>query len=287
MLGRLLDDARSWLKGEGQHAEGAHLQIPVPGRCHFDAEGRLRGPVAVTYNSPFPTKNGRYGSGAMNGVVMHTMVGNLPGTVATFNDPSSQASAHFGIDQEGNVHQFGPVGKGWVAWAQVAGNDAWYSIEHADDANPDNPLTPAQIAASAQIVEALSAFAGFPLREASTPSEKGYGVHYMGGQAWGGHSCPDLPPKHIRSRQRPAILALAAEIRAGGGTVTVVSDGKLSLHAFAASCGVSASHLLRSTAVADREFPSAVAAWLNDIFAARKSAADPVPAGLEFEAPKR
>jgi hypothetical protein len=28
-------------------------------------------------------------------------------------------------------------------------------------------------------------------------------------------NCPDLPPNHVRSRQRPAIIALAKEIRAG------------------------------------------------------------------------
>jgi hypothetical protein len=50
-------------------------------------------------------------------------------------DPSRAVSAHFGIAQNGSVHQFGPIGKGWIAWAQAAGNAAWYSIEHADDGN--------------------------------------------------------------------------------------------------------------------------------------------------------
>jgi hypothetical protein len=31
------------------------------------------------------------------GVVMHTMVGNLPGTDSWFMNPSAQVSAHFGI----------------------------------------------------------------------------------------------------------------------------------------------------------------------------------------------
>jgi hypothetical protein len=51
--------------------------VTIPGRCWFDGDGKLCGPAQITYNTPFPTKNGSWGSGAMNGVLMHTMVGNL------------------------------------------------------------------------------------------------------------------------------------------------------------------------------------------------------------------
>jgi hypothetical protein len=287
VLGKLLADARSWLQGHGEHTEAA-VQITVPGRCHFDGEGKLRGDIKISYNKPFPTKNGDYGSGAMDGVLMHTMVGNLPGTVAVFNEDrgADSASATFGIAQDGSVVQFGPVGKGWYAWHAVAANRTYYGIEHADNANPDNPLTAEQIAASAQIVEALSAFAGFPLRLANAPGEKGYGTHFMGGAAYGGHSCPDLPPKHVRSQQRAAILTIAAAIRKGLTVITVKADGKTSLHALAAKHGMSASHLLRVTAVEDKSFPDDVAAFINDVFAGRTSATGPVPAGCEFKAPK-
>src|SRR5579862_9659825 len=147
------------------------LKPPAP--LTIDASGRLSGGgIKFTYNDngkkyPFPTVNGSWGSGAMQGVVMHTMVGNLPGTVEAFNNPNYQASAHFGIAQDGSVWQFGPIGKGWIAWAQMAGNQTWYSIEHADDGNPDNPLTDEQITSSALLVEFLSRFAGFPLKEAN------------------------------------------------------------------------------------------------------------------------
>ena len=137
----------------------------VPGRLQVATDGRVTGPASISYNDPFPCVNGRFGvTGAMQGVVMHTMVCNLPQCIDLFNDPGVQASAHFGIAQDGRIHQFGPIGKGWMAWAQVAGNLAWYSIEHADNRNPNNPLTDAQIAASAQLVELLSRFAGFPLK---------------------------------------------------------------------------------------------------------------------------
>lgn len=185
----------------------------MTGKLTVGADGRLTGPARLEYNDPFPTANGFYGSGAMMGVVMHTMVGDLPGTIAWFNDPQSGASSHFGIDQTGLIHQFGPIGKGWCAWAQVQGNLLWYSIEHADDGNPDNPLTDAQLTASAQIVECLSAFAGFPLQVTDSVDVQGYGTHVMGGAAWGGHTCPDQPPEHVRSAQRAEIITRALAIR--------------------------------------------------------------------------
>jgi hypothetical protein len=175
------------------------------------ASGHVTGPADITYNDPFPCVNGRWGSGAMMGVVMHTQVGNNPGTVSWFNNPAAEASAHFCIAQDGAIVQMGPIGKGWIAWAEAAGNEAWYSIEHADDGDPANPLTPAQITASAQIVECLSAFAGFPLQVSNSVDVKGYGWHGMGGEAWGGHlDCPG----DARKAQRAQIIALAVAIRA-------------------------------------------------------------------------
>lgn len=199
----------------------------IAGKLTVHADGRLSGPASISYNSPFPCVNGTFGSGAMQGVVMHTMVGNLPGTISEFNNHHAQVSAHFGIDQNGHIHQFGPIGKGWIAWAQKAGNSAWYSIEHADNGNPDNPLTDAQLTASAQVVECLSAFAGFPLQVTDSTGGRGYGTHSMGGTAWGGHTCPDLPPHHVRSRQRANIIERAKLIRnpPARGPHQYVTDG--------------------------------------------------------------
>ena len=210
------------------------------------------------------------------GVVMHTMVGNLPGTVNCFNNASYQASAHFGIAQDGHIHQFGPV-NGWVAWAEENGNQTWYSIEHADNGNPDNPLTDAQMTASAQVVEALATYASFPLREANSTGERGYGVHYMGGLAWGGHTCPDQPPRHVRSSQRPEILRRAAAIRQGQHKPppspkpkTLVTDGSLGLAALAAQHGVQAAAILCATAAATTKgaYVTALASYVNTVFAA-------------------
>jgi hypothetical protein len=183
-------------------------------RLTVGSDGRVRGNASISYNKPFPTHDGSWGSGAMNGVVMHTEVGFEHAVIDEFNNIASQASAHFSVGIDGHVHQYGPIGKGWIAWCQEAGNDTWYSIEHEDQGHPDTPLTGYQIQASAQLLECLSNFAGFPLKEANSVTERGYGVHYMGGAAWGGHTCPDVPPKHIRSNQRPDIIALAKTIRA-------------------------------------------------------------------------
>lgn len=185
----------------------------VPGRLSVDSTGRVRGPVTITYNAPFPTREGTPGgSGTMRGVIMHTEVGFEAPTEAEFNSPSAHASAFFSIGMTGAVHQYGPVGKDWMAWAQVDGNPDWYSIEHEDHGDQHNPLTAEQIAASAQVVEVLSGFAGFPLQVTDSVNGTGYGVHVMGGAAWGGHTCPGPGP---RAGQRAAIIALAKQIRAG------------------------------------------------------------------------
>lgn len=231
----------------------------VAGRLQVTKGGQVTGPASISYNKPFPTKNGSFGSGAMQGVIMHTMVGNLPGTISVFNNPAAQASATFGIDQSGHIHQFGPIGHGWYAWAQVAGNRAWYSIEHADNGHPETPLTDAQLTASAQILECLSAFAGFPLQVTNSVDGKGYGVHFMGGQAWGGHTCPDVPGETVRSGQRAEIVRRAQAIRAGSspaprggkrlGPLMRLADGKTSLAQAAARSGRSVPQVLFLTAL--------------------------------------
>jgi len=253
---------RSLTRGGGEHVHGA---VAVPGRCHFDGEGKLQGPVSVTHNTPWPCPNGSWGSGAMQGVIMHTMVGNLPGTVSVFNNPNYQASAHFGIAQDGSVHQFGPIGKGWIAWAEEAGNATWYSIEHADNGGTHNPLTAAQIAASAQIVEALSAFAGFHLEVTDSTSGNGYGTHVMGGQAWGGHSCPGPGP---RAGQRYEIVKIARAIRSGtpppAAAQEYVTDGRVSWVEIAAEHKTTAAYLLRMNGGPGEPFPEDMRAYIND-----------------------
>lgn len=199
----------------------------VPAKLHVGNGGRLAGPgFHCSYNDPWPCANGTPGGGApkMMGAVVHTMVGTLTSCINWFNNPASSASAFFGIGEDGLVHEFGPLGVNWEAWAQGDGNPAWYSIEFADNGNPKNPLTQEQITAAAQILECLSRFAGFPLQLTDSPSVPGLGWHGMGGAAWGNH--PDCPGE-VRKAQRPAIIALAKEIRAGAQPKPAELEGVL------------------------------------------------------------
>jgi hypothetical protein len=230
--------------------------MTAPGKLAVAGDGRVTGPASIKYNTPFPCVNGKYETAGMMGVLMHTMVGNLPGTTAVFNDPKAQASAHFGIAQDGEIWQYGPIGKGWAAWHAAAANRTWYGIEHADDGNPRNPLTDAQITASAQLAELLSRFAGFPLQVSDSPSVRGYGTHVMGGVAWSpdGHTCPGPGP---RAGQRAVIIALAMAIRTGTtpppppkGPFRHTAPGGRTLAQIAAGRNTTAQHLAETSAAA-------------------------------------
>jgi len=241
----------------------------MTGKLTVGSDGRVTGPASIQHNTPWPCPNGASGSGAMSGVLMHTMVGDLPGTVAWFNNPQAQASAHFGIAESGEIWQFGPIGKGWIAWHAAEANATWYGIEHADNGNPANPLTPAQITAAAQLVECLSAFAGFPLQISDSPSVKGYGWHGMGGAAFGNH--PDCPGS-VRKAQRPQIIALAMSIRQGPpkGPFRHVTTAGQTLAGIAKARNTTAGHLVQVTAAA---LTAADVADLADL---------PLPAGVPW-----
>jgi peptidoglycan hydrolase-like protein with peptidoglycan-binding domain len=179
-------------------------------RCHFDADGWLQGPISITH---LFTPNHGTGFGTGRGVVLHTEDGFEAGTVATFMNPANQVSAFFSVGVDGAVHQYVPVGKGLTAWSQVAGNGAWRGVETEDKTSPSTPLTQAQITTFAQILEACSAFDGFPLQVTDNVNGQGLILHSDGGEAWGGHfSCPGS----VRAAQRPVIVALAMSIRQGG-----------------------------------------------------------------------
>ena len=184
----------------------------MTGPLSVGSDGRVTGPAAITYNTPFPCVNGSWGSGAMTGVIMHTMVGSQAGTISWFNNPAAQASAHFAVAYDGAIHQFGPIGQGWIAWHAGSANVTWYGIEHEDGGDPSRPLTDAQLTASAQLTEMLTGFAGIPLQVTDSPSTGGLGTHSMGGSSWGGHACPG----DVRAAQRGEGIRRAQAIRGGG-----------------------------------------------------------------------
>jgi hypothetical protein len=185
-------------------------------RLAIDGSGRLVGNMSITYNTPFPTHNGSNNfQEPAQGMVSHTEVGYEPSVINEFNDPSAQASAFFSIGMDGHIHQYGPVGTGWKAWTQMAGNSRWRGVEHEDHGDPSNSYTPAQLEASAAILEALSHHDGFPLQATSDPvGGAGNIFHSDGGAAWGGHDCPG----DARRAQRSAVIARAQAIRGGAPT---------------------------------------------------------------------
>lgn len=275
-------------------------------RLRIDEHGKLRGDAWITYNDPFPCVNGQPGlTPPMRGAVQHTNVGDLPGTIATFNDPSRQASAHFeiggpwsGTEKNGQarIHQFGPV-NGWMAWHCENGNNYFFGIEHEDGGDPKHPLTDAQTTASAQILEALSAHAewGFPLRVTDRTAGRGYAAHYIGGQPWGGHSCPDNPPggQGPRSHQRGEIVRRAKILREHGQYpaptkpakyATWTADGATTFAQAAAAAGTQVGTVLRLTAehgTTAPEYSQRVAEWLGTALGDQTP-----PAGTVFVVPK-
>jgi hypothetical protein len=258
-------------------------------KLSIDSAGRVTGTCPngkpVTLNHPFPCVNGVSGGmgtrAQIRGFLPHTMVGNLAGTLSLFNRPGFDASAHFCIDQAGQIVQMGPVGPGrWKAWAEAAGNPFWISAESADNGNPDNPYTPAQLWALAQIAELTSRpdQCNYPLQVTDSTGGLGIGTHAMGGAAYGGHSCPDVPPHHVRSAQRPQIITYARQLRGTGpGHVpppppafrTFTADGSKALAAIAGQVRVQPSAIIRATAEHSPRaaFTHTMAAYLDEVFA--------------------
>ena len=189
--------------------------VAVPRWLFMGPAGRCWGfKHGVTHNIPFPTQNSSHGSDRMLGLVLHTEVApSEAGVIKEFNNLSAAASAFFSVADTGRVHQYIPIGKGMYSWAQAAGNREWYSVECEDKGFPNTPLSTFQIESLAQLLEFLSWFAGFPMTVTNDVGTPGFGVHFMGGKAWGNHTCPDLPPAHVRSSQRQEIIDLARKIR--------------------------------------------------------------------------
>lgn len=286
---------------------------PVAHRLHIDGSGKLQGNAWITYNAHYPWPCVNSGPGLtppMNGVVLHTNEGGLPGTVADFNKKGFNASAQFevggpwtGNQRNGEAHiwQFMPVHT--ESWHAMAANSMWWGVETEDGDDLSHPLTGPQLTAVAQILESLSAQGGgwgFPLQVTNHTGGKGLAAHYDGGAAWGGHTCPDPPPggEGPRSRQRGEIVRRAKILREHGqypaaapkpaAYVHLQADGKTSLAALAAAHNTAASSVLRLTAghgPSAPEFSPAEARWVNAVFAGTASPTDPVPAGITLVVP--
>jgi len=149
------------------------------------------------HNGPFTT---------FLGVVLHVNVsgktsqGTSPDWYAAGGGPD-EVCPNFQVMRDGTIWQLLPMNV--QPWTQADGNFNYASIETGGD--PDMPLTDAQLTSCALIVKAYHDQMGMLLQIANQPGQRGLGIHSMGGQAWGGHSCPGA----IRAAQRTQILALA------------------------------------------------------------------------------
>jgi hypothetical protein len=249
-------------------------------RCHFNANGWLAGPISIAHHM---TPN-RYNSGfaaQAHGVVQHTEDGFEAGTFATFMDPGSSVSAFFSVGEDGTAHQYLPVGHGYVAWAEVAGNPNWYSCECEDKLNPGQPMTDTQVTVFAQIYSALAERDGFGYAVTDdTQGGRGLITHGDGGNAWGGH--PDCPGP-VRKAQRPEILARARAVR--DGLDVWICQGAKSLHDLAGDAlGGPVHPVLQLTAEYSpgQLFAPAMATYLNAVFAADSGV---VPDGVTLYCP--
>lgn len=140
--------------------------------------------------------------GQVFGLVVHVQEGD--GSLAGwFNNPASQVSAHFWISKTGVVEQY--VDTGTQAWAQVAGNLNYLSVE--TEGFDTEPLT------AAQLTELTNLFAWVRAQYPAVPDtlcdhgQMGLTTHahYPSGvpdPAWGGHPCPGP----IRTGQLPQVV---------------------------------------------------------------------------------
>ena len=127
---------------------------------------------------------------------------------------------NFQVFRDGSIVQFLPID--WQPWCQIDGNFNYAAIETGGD--PDQPLTAAQLHAVAYIVDHYHAHMGMPLQIANAPGQRGIGTHEMGGESWGGHSCPGT----IRAAQRDTVIQLVKESDNGmtpAQTEAMIADG--------------------------------------------------------------
>lgn len=124
------------------------------------------------------------------GMTVHHMDGYWQGAESRFRDPSSGASACFGIRFDGSIIQW--LDTDLVDYhACMAQWEGWFGVENESDPNlSDAPPTDAQIASMGR----LAAWAGVPLVPATSRASGGIGYHRQFGgvcsQAWGQTACP-------------------------------------------------------------------------------------------------
>lgn len=156
----------------------------------------------LDWTTHYPLLNG-YTNGPFTqpclGWVLHVNVGDTSNTF--YENNSAGVTPTIQVRANGEVIQYLPLN--WQPSAQVDGNKNYAAVETSG--YPDKPLTGEQLLALGRFTADFHTFMNMPLQIARSPSERGIGIHSMGGIAWGGHSCPG----DIRAGQRSIILEIA------------------------------------------------------------------------------
>lgn len=160
----------------------------------------------------------------LKGLVLHIQQGYEVGTNATFHNPASKASAHFGNPKKGGLDQW--VDTNDKAWAQAAGNPYWISLEN--EGFTGDALTGSQIENAAQLLAWLHKTEGIPLQVTDNVNVGGLGWHGMGGAAWGGHvNCPGQPIKDQRQQIIDRAKVLLGQVPPAAPAVVPVKLGTI------------------------------------------------------------
>src|ERR1700682_5706096 len=125
-----------------------------------------------------PASTNNYTAGRLGykiaGIIIHTIVGSLASADGAFQNPARQASAHYGIeyngDADGPIHQY--VAESNIAWhcgrfytdaADPLANVNTIGIEHADNGLYNNPRPDALYAQSSKLVKEICARYAIPI----------------------------------------------------------------------------------------------------------------------------
>ena len=96
------------------------------------------------------------GGHTIDHITLHIMAGYRAGTDATFLNPATKVSATYGIGRDGAVHQY--VRESDTAWADAntLSNQTGISIEHEGGLPQQQPVSDAEIEASARLCADIS-----------------------------------------------------------------------------------------------------------------------------------
>ena len=214
----------------------------------------------ANWRGPVPNKNDAGMVRPLQGLVLHVQQGTEKGTDGWFHDPSSQVSAHFGNPKSGTLDQW--VDTNDVAWAQVAGNTSWISLEN--EGNTGDTLTSSQLVNAATLLAWLNLTENVPMQLAQTPTDQGLGFHAMGAAAWGNHpQCPGQPIVDQRADivsaaqnmvSAPTVSAVSPANGNPGDTVTITG----SFFTFATSVGFGNTSVPQMTVDSDTQITATV-----------------------------